>query len=252
VPRGTKPKLPFVFVNFAMTADGKITTANRKVTSFSSRRDREHMFELRVKADAVMAGARTVDLNPVTLGPGGRNYRERRMRRGRSEYNLRVVVSGAGTVNPRAKLFGTEFSPIIVLTTRRADPKRLAALRKRVEDVYVCGETEIDFPRALRWLREKWHVKRLLCEGGGELNDALFRAGLVNELHLTVSPIIFGGRTAPTLAEGRGHLKLSDATPLQLKSSQRIGDEMFFVYRVKKPENKKSFDLTKRRTDSRR
>jgi len=45
----------------------------------------------------------------------------------------------------------------------------------------------------------------------------LFRAGLVNELHLTISPIIFGGRTAPTLADGSGHLKLSEATPLQLK-----------------------------------
>ena len=102
----------------------------------------------------------------------------------------------------------------------------------------MCGETEIDFPRALRWVREKWHVKRLLCEGGGELNDALFRAGLVNELHLTVSPIIFGGRTAPTLAEGRGDLKLSEATPLQLKSSERIGDELFLVYRVKTPETR--------------
>jgi len=110
VPRDTKSKLPFVFVNFAMTADGKITTANRKVTSFSSRRDREHMFELRVKADAVMAGARTVDLNPVTLGPGG-GIIETANAPCRSEYNLRVVVSGAGTVNPRAKLFGTKFHP---------------------------------------------------------------------------------------------------------------------------------------------
>src|SRR5690348_393326 len=94
-----KRDLPFVFVNFAMTADGKITTANRKVTSFSSPRDREHMFELRVNADAVMAGARTVNLNPVTMGPGGKYYRTRRMRRGLAEYNLRVIVSGTGTVN---------------------------------------------------------------------------------------------------------------------------------------------------------
>ncbi|MEI9963030.1 MAG: dihydrofolate reductase family protein [Limisphaerales bacterium] len=45
-------------------------------------------------------------------------------------------------------------------------------------------------------------MKRLLCEGGAELSDALFRAGLVNELHLTICPKIFGGRTAPTIAEG--------------------------------------------------
>jgi riboflavin-specific deaminase-like protein len=231
--RVAKSKLPFVFVNFAMTADGKITTANRKVTSFSSPRDREHMLELRVKADAVMAGARTVDLNPVTMGPGGAKYRRRRKRLGRAEYNLRVVVSGGGTVDLQANLFEKKFSPIIVLTTRRAGPKRLAALRKEVQDVYVSGEKEIDFPAAFGWLKEKWQVNKLLCEGGGELSDALFRAGLVDELHLTISPLIFGGRKAPTLAEGRGHQHLSDATSLELKSSKRIGDEMFLVYRVK-------------------
>lgn len=227
-------ELPFVFVNFAMTADGKITTANRRVVAFSSRRDRDHMFELRVHADAVMAGARTVDLNPVTMGPGGKMYRRKRMRRGRAEYNLRIVVSGAGTVNTNAKLFGKKFSPIIVLTTQRAGPKRLEALRKRAQDVHVCGETEIDFEQSLRWLRKKWKVKRLLCEGGGELNDALFRAGLVDELHLTICPKIFGGRHAPTLAEGIGRSKLADATKLELKSSKRFGDELFLVYRVKR------------------
>src|SRR5690242_454015 len=98
---GKKPGSRFVSVNFAMTADGKITTANRKVTSFSSPRDREHMYELRIDADAVMAGARTVDLNPITMGPGGKRYRRERVRRGFSEYNLRVVVSGSGTVDPR-------------------------------------------------------------------------------------------------------------------------------------------------------
>src|SRR5690348_11780516 len=103
-PRGRKAGLPFVFVNFAMTADGKITTANRKVTSFSSSRDREHMYELRISADAVMAGARTVDLNPITMGPGGRKYRRERVMRGLSEYNLRIVVSGSATVDPKAKL----------------------------------------------------------------------------------------------------------------------------------------------------
>jgi len=230
--RGKKPGLPFVYVNFAITADGKITTANRQVTSFSSQRDREHMYELRVNADAVMAGARTVDLNPITMGPGGARYRRERMRRGLSEYNLRIVVSGSGTVNPEAKLFQQEFSPIIVLTTERADPGLLDALRRRVKEVKVCGRNEIDFEQALRWLRQRWHVRSLLCEGGGELNDALFRAGLVSELHLTICPRVFGGRDAPTLAEGKGQSKLADAANLELKWSRRYGDELFLIYRV--------------------
>src|SRR5579859_2004636 len=202
-----KSGLPFVFVNFAMTADGKITTANRRVGSFSSARDREHMLELRVKADAVIAGARTVDLNPVTLGTGGERYRRQRKRLGLAEHHLRVVVSGGGTLNPKAKIFESGNSPIIVLTTERAGARRLTALRRVAQEVKVCGKSEIDFEQALLWLRREWKVRQLLCEGGGELNDALFRAGLVNELHLTICPIIFGGRHAPTVANGVGQLK---------------------------------------------
>jgi riboflavin-specific deaminase-like protein len=194
---GRTDRLPFVFVNFAMTADGKITSANRKIVAFSSARDREHMLELRSASDAVMAGARTVDLNPVTMGPGGPRRRRQRVRRGFTEYNLRIVVSGSGTVDPNAKLFQKRFSPIIVLTTERAGSARLARLRRVADEVKVFGGTEIDFVEALSWLRRKWNVRRLLCEGGGELNAALFRAGLVNELHLTICPTIFGGRRQP-------------------------------------------------------
>jgi riboflavin-specific deaminase-like protein len=230
--RHKKSDLPFVFVNVAMTADGKITTANRRFEAFGSPRDREHMLELRAEADAVMAGARTVDLNPVTMGPGGQSYRRRRVRRGLLEYNLRIVVSGSGTVDPGAKIFEHKHSPVIVLTSGRADPKRLEILRRRAV-VRICGKSEIDFHQALRWLREEWDIRRLLCEGGGEVNDALFRAGLVNELHLTICPKIFGGRGAPTLAEGVGQLKLANAATLALKASRRYDDELFLVYRVK-------------------
>ena len=112
--------LPFVLVNMAMTADGKIATANRVVSSFGSPRDQDHLLQLRATADAVMAGARTVDLNPVNLGPGPAKYRRLRLRRGLAEFNLRVIVSRSGTVNPNAEVFQRRFSPIIVLTTRRA------------------------------------------------------------------------------------------------------------------------------------
>jgi riboflavin biosynthesis pyrimidine reductase len=84
----------------------------------------------------------------------------------------------------------------------------------------------------LRWLSRRWGVKRLLCEGGGELNDALFRAGLVNELHLTVCPRIFGGHRAPTIADGFGVSRLAQATQLELQSARSHGGEMFLVYRV--------------------
>src|SRR5439155_15699033 len=190
---------------------GKIATANRSISSLGSQRDRNHLLELRATADAVMAGARTVDLNRINLGPGPARYRRLRLKRGLPEYNLRIIVSRSGTVNPNAEVFQRRFSPIIILTTRRATESRLRTLRALADEVKTCGEKEINFPQALRWLRDKWKIKRLLCEGGGELNDALFRADLVDELHLTICPKIFGGRTAPTIADGVGAPTLAQA-----------------------------------------
>lgn len=214
----------------AMTADGKIATANRAVSSFGSDRDHDHLLELRTSADAVMAGARTVDLNSVNMGPGPARFRKLRLQRGLAEYNLRIIVSGSGSINPRAEIFRHRFSPIIILTARRVSPRKMAMLRSLADDVKIFGPKEINFRTALRWLGKQWGVRRLLCEGGGELNDALFRAGLVDELHLTICPGIFGGRDAPTISDGLGFGKLAQATNLKLKSSRRIGDEMFLVF----------------------
>ena len=146
--------LPFVLVNMAMTADGKIATANRLVSSFGSRRDQEHLLQLRATADAVMAGARTVNSNPITLGPGPAKYRRLRLRRGLAEFNLRIVASRTGSVNPNATVFQRGFSPIIILTTRRATGARLKQLRAVAAEVKICGVKEINFhARCAGWAR---------------------------------------------------------------------------------------------------
>jgi riboflavin-specific deaminase-like protein len=229
--KAQSPKSPFVFVNMAMTADGKIATANRAVHSFSSERDLEHLYELRATADTVMCGARTVEISGTILGTGGEKFRRLRQRRGLAEYNLRVIVSGSGSINPRAAIFKKHFSPVIILTTDRASKTNLRRLRAIADGVKICGKREINFTAALRWLRVKWGVTWLLCEGGGELNDALFRADLVDELHLTICPKIFGGSKAPTIADGGGFCRLVEAKSLQIKSFKRVGDEIFAVFR---------------------
>ena len=214
-----------------MTADGMIATTNRVVCSFSSRRDHTHLLELRATADAVMCGARTADLNPVNLGPGGEKFRGQRLNRGLAEYNVRIIVTGSGSVNTDAHLFKKRFPPIIILTTSRAGKRRLERLRSVADEVKVFGRKELNLRAALQWLRKEWNVRRLVCEGGGELNDAVFRAGLVDELHLTLCPCVIGGRNAPTIADGAGFKKLAQAAQLQLESVRRVGDELFLVYR---------------------
>ena len=132
----------------------------------------------------------------------------------------------------QAEIFKHHFSPLIILVSGRASQADLNRLGELADEVKVCGGREIDFDFALRWLREKWKVKRLLCEGGGEINGALLEARLVDEVHVTLCPVIFGGRNAPTMADGNGFAKLADAAQLRLKSGKRVGDELFLVYRV--------------------
>jgi riboflavin-specific deaminase-like protein len=228
--RAAERTRPYVVVNMAVTADGKIATANRAISSFGSKRDREHLLELRATADAVMAGARTVDTNPIDMGPGGKKFRRKRVQDGRQEYNLRVIVSRSGSVDPEALVFKKRFSPVVVLTTKRAGIAQLASLRLVGAEIHVGGEKDINFAIVLSWLADKWRVRRLICEGGGELNSALFRAGLIDEIHLTICPYIFAGGKAPTIADGIGFAKLANAGQFGLKSMRRVGLEVFLRF----------------------
>jgi riboflavin-specific deaminase-like protein len=227
-------KLPFVFSNFAITADGKIAFASREFVPFGSKHDHDHMMELRATADAIMAGARTVEAPGLTMGPGGRKYQRLRVARGLAEYNLRVIVTGSGSMNLQADIFKHRFSPIIFLVSERVAEKRLRELRGVADEVGVFGKIEVDLPAALRWLREKWKVKRLLCEGGAALHDSVVRSGLLAELHLTICPKIFGGNTAPTIAEGGDIVKLADAKKFTFTSAKRMGNELFAVFKAAK------------------
>jgi riboflavin-specific deaminase-like protein len=225
-----KPELPFVFVNMAMTADGKIATANRAVHSFGSAHDLQQLYKLRATADAILCGARTVEISEATLGNGGEKFRRQRLRNGLAEFPIRVVVSGHGAIDPAAKIFQKHFSPLIILTTKRAPAKKLAPLHELADEVKYFGEKEINFRHVLHWLRKNYGVKRLLCEGGGELNDALFRANLVDEINLTICPKIFGGRTAPTMADGKGFSKLQLTANFRLQSARDFKGELFTVF----------------------
>lgn len=220
----------FVSINVAITADGKIAPADRRFVPFTTPRDHELMMELRARADAVMCGARTVEIGEVTLGSGGAKYRRLRKRRGLSEENLRVIVSGSGSVNPKAHIFTQRFSPIIILTSERAD-KRLRTLNELADAVHVSTGDQVQFAHALEWLRKTWSVKRLLCEGGGEVNAALFEAGLVDEVFVTIAPLLLGGMRAPTLSDGWGVAKLADAAQFALKEMRQVGDELYAVFR---------------------
>jgi len=218
---------PFVFINMAMTADGKIASTNGKVNSFGSRTDHARLLELRTKADAILTGAGTLNSQPdITLGPSNKE----------KNLPIRVIVSGHGHVNPKHKLFQTTGAPVVVLTSEIISHRRLKELETVADTVLVCGTNSVNFKKALHFLSRKYNSKRILCEGGGKLNDSLFRAGLVDEVNLTICPLILGGKDAPTIADGTGFKRLADAVQFKLHSRKELDNEMFLTYRaVRKP-----------------
>ncbi len=228
-----KTARPFVLINMAMSADGKIAPPHRRFVAFGSRRDHANLLALRATADAVMCGARTVDSAPVTLDAGGAAYERRRLRGGLAKQNLRIVVSGSGSVDPGAAIFRHPGSPLIVLSSGQAPKSRLAKLKRLADCVKVCGKNRVALAQALGWLRREWAVKRLLCEGGGELNFELLRLGLADELHLTICPTIIGGKDAPTIADGDGFARLAKAANLKLTRQRVVGDELFTTWRIR-------------------
>ena len=180
-----------------MTADGK--TSTRAFTPrFTSPSDKARLQEIRAGADAVMAGRGTVATDSTSLGISRRDLREDRVSRGLPPVPLRVIVSNSGRLDPGWKVFRYPASPLVVFSTRRM-PERLRSAIARNADLFLFPAPTVDLRNTLEILRAEFGVKRLVCEEAGTLFRALVSLDLVDRICLTVAPVIFGGRLAPTL-----------------------------------------------------
>ncbi len=223
--------MPFVMMNGAVSADGKLALENRSLIQFSSARDQRFVLQLRATVDAVLCGADTVETFSIDLGADSEACRRKRLRKGLPAEPLRVLVGDDGDVDPKARIFRKPVSPVIVLTTDRAF-KRCAAHLRGVATVKSFGKSTVSFAPAFRWLRQENGIKRLLCEGGGETNAALMKSGVVDELHITICPLVLRGGQAPTFCDGEGAKSIKGATRLKLKAVKVIQGELFLTYAV--------------------
>ena len=205
---------PFVFINVAMTADGKIDTFQRKGAAISSARDKERVDRLRAEADAVMVGGRTLLGEDPTLTVKSEALRAERVKRGRPPNPVKVGVVTQARIKEDSQFLNTGPADIVIFTTRRTSKRQLSLLKARHVDVYVDDAQQVNLERALATLKDLG-ISRLMVEGGSTLNFELMRLGLVDEISMYVAPMIFGGETAPTLAAGSG-LERSEAIPLKL------------------------------------
>lgn len=222
---------PHIFLNMAMSLDGKISTRDNQGPRFTSNADKIRMGEIRSQADAILVGAATIMADDPTFTSSQLN-RERRIQRGVVANPIKVVVSGSGSVSETARMFHSNGAPALVFTTERIPLHRLTRLQEVADAVYVVGATEVDFHRVVDILATEYAVQHLLIEGGGAVNFALFEAGLIDEVYLTLCPKIIGGQDVPTIVGGSG-FNFFDILDLELQDHRIVNGEIFLHYRVR-------------------
>jgi 2,5-diamino-6-(ribosylamino)-4(3H)-pyrimidinone 5'-phosphate reductase len=215
-------KRPFVFINVAMTADGKIDTFERKGASISSQSDKERVDRLRAESDAVMVGGKTLLDEDPRLTVKSELLRADRVARGLSPNPVKVGVVTNANIKADSAFLTAGPASTVIFTTRQTSKEQISLLRSRGVNVYIHDSERVDLPQALITLRELG-INRLMVEGGATLNFELLNLGLVDEVTAYVAPMIFGGETAPTMAAGSG-LKRSEAIPLKLNHVEKFDD----------------------------
>ena len=184
---------PHVAVNMIASVDGRGAVDGR-TRGLGSPGDRELFHRLRAQADAVLAGAttiRTERYGPIVREP---ELQALRAARGEPVQPLAVTVSRTLDFDPALPLLADPDSHLVVLTPSAGELPPCAA---RVS--YLRGDS---LTGLLADLRREHGVRSLVCEGGPALNGELLAAGLVDELFLSTSPVLLGGRDPLTILDG--------------------------------------------------
>jgi riboflavin-specific deaminase-like protein len=221
---------PRVIANFALTADGKVSTRNLTPAAFTSPKDKHHLLEIRALGDALLAGARTVKADHMSMRLTDKKLQQERLARGQTPEPLPVITSNSGALDPAWKVFQKPAAPLVIFSTRRMPDKNRAFLSRQA-DVWLFEDRSVPLAAMLAILRRDCGVRTLVCEGGPTLFRALLEIGAIDELHLTWAPVIFGGAKAPTLTGLPGAF-LPKTVQARLKKMEVVEGECFLTYKV--------------------
>jgi 2,5-diamino-6-(ribosylamino)-4(3H)-pyrimidinone 5'-phosphate reductase len=227
---------PYIVVNVAMSADGKISTRERRQVKISGRQDFARVDRLKSGSDAVMVGIGTVLADDPSLTVKAEECRTYRLNRGVDEHPVRIVVDSAGRIPLEASLLHKGAGKRIVAVSHRADPRKIASLQ-RYATVIISGENEVDLPILFDKLGEMG-IQRVMVEGGGTLIAGLITAGLVNEIYTFIGNMIIGGKDSPTLVDGEGYIRESEFCRLTLIEMHKIENGVLLHWHVENLEER--------------
>ena len=219
---------PRILLNFAVTVDGKVSTASHTPSGFTSPFDKHRLLEIRSLGDALMVGRNTLEIDKMSMGLPDEALRRARTKRGQSEYPLRVIVSNSGELSPGLNIFQHQFSPILIYSTTRMPAARQTELAARAE-LHLSARNRVNIQEILHHLYETRQIRTLVCEGGPQLANALAELDVIDELFLTIAPILAGGTGAPGLLGTPGAF-LPSSRKFRLQSMKVEAGESYLHY----------------------
>ena len=217
------PERAWLRANMVCSVDGAASAAGRS-QGLSSPADKRVFRTLRALADVIVVGAGTARAERYAAITPEETTPAERVTRGQTATAAIAVVSARLDLDLRSGLFAGAPTRSLVLTCSAADQGRLEALRD-VAEVVVAGQDRVDLPAALNALAERG-LARMLCEGGPALLSQIAAAGRLDELCLTITPLLTAG-DAKRILTGTG---LSPAQRLNLTHLLEQDGSLFAHY----------------------
>lgn len=220
---------PFVYANLAVTLDGKIASFDREDFPLGSKADRLEMDRLRARADAVIWGGETLRTARHPARVREESLVSERVERGLPPHPANALITKSGDFPDELPWFSGDAIERFIFTAPEG-ASRLGAAREAGAEIVVLDKAESLAGQVLAYLGER-EMKNVLIEGGGSLVWEFAR--YIDEFHVTLTPWLAGGASAPTLMDGPG-FPSGEFLGLTLEEVRREGDELFLRYKAKR------------------
>ena len=209
----------YIILSAAISIDGKIATRTND-SKLSSKEDIIRLHKLRSKIDAILIGKNTLVHDDPLLT----------VRYAKGKNPIRIVLDSKGTISINSRIIKTSNQiPTIIAVSKKISKLNLLKLKKMPVEIIIAGENSVNLKLLLKKLAAK-KIQTILVEGGGTVNWEFIKNNLFNELIITLSPYIIGGKDAISFVEGKGFSKISNSPNLKLKSIQRLKNYLVVNY----------------------
>ena len=215
-------KRPYVIINCAMSADGKIALSNKKQLRISSDEDILRMHKLRNECDAVLVGIGTILSDDPKL-----TVKEKYVKN--PNQPLRVVMDSKCRTPKNALVLNNSSKTLIVTT--KGNEKHFDGKHIEVYGVKADEDDNVDLETMLNLLYHKG-LKKILVEGGGNIIWSFLKSGLVDDLYIFVGSCIIGGNQTPTLVDGLGIKSEDELISLVIVNVNRSENNLLIHYRL--------------------